>query len=97
MYSRYSKKFYVDTNLALNHLDGYRSLYLAIYEKANPFRIMACSKLNILASRKVLTYFDSDGVRGTIQMEQRYRMDPTVLKIQLQGIHRAHRIDVLIE
>lgn len=50
---RYSKKLYIDTNLALNHLDGYRSMYLAVYEKANPFRIMACSKISLVNPRKV--------------------------------------------
>ncbi|XP_022670740.1 uncharacterized protein LOC111254308 [Varroa destructor] len=84
--SRYSKKLYIDTSLALSHLDGYRSMYLAVYEKANPFRIMACSKISLVSPRKVLTYFDSDGVRGTVQMEQRYKMDPTIVKIQLQGL-----------
>lgn len=85
--SRYSKRFYVDTNLPLSAVEGgLRSLYLVLYESGNPFRIMACAPLVSIRPKEVRTYISSDSVVGHILFSQSYRTQPTVITIQLKNL-----------
>ncbi|UYV71581.1 hypothetical protein LAZ67_8003737 [Cordylochernes scorpioides] len=84
--SRYSKKFYVDTNLPLNSLENQRSLYLVLFEKDNPLRIMACAKMFSVKPKEVKAIFNEEGVKGHILFSQRYRMDPTVVTVNIKNL-----------
>ncbi|XP_054706737.1 uncharacterized protein LOC129216544 [Uloborus diversus] len=85
--SRYSKRFYVDTNLPLAAMEGgLRSLYLVLYENGNPFRIMACAPLIPIRPKEVKAYINSDSVKGHILFSQSYRTQPTVVTIQLHNL-----------
>ncbi|XP_042912063.1 uncharacterized protein [Parasteatoda tepidariorum] len=85
--SRYSKRFYVDTNLPLSAVgSGLRSLYLVLYESGNPFRIMACAPLVPVKPKEVKAYISSDFVKGHILLSQSYRTQPTVVTIQLHNL-----------
>ncbi|XP_035234269.1 uncharacterized protein LOC118206111 [Stegodyphus dumicola] len=85
--SRYSKRFYVDTNLPLSAVEGgLRSLYLVLYESGNPFRIMACAPLVPVRPKEVKAYISTDSVKGHILLSQSYRTQPTVVTIQLHNL-----------
>lgn len=84
--SRYSKRFYVDTNLPLTAVEGLRTLYLVLYEKGNPFRIMACAKLNSVKPKEVRAYFNSDDLKGHILLSQSYKTQPTVVTVQIKNL-----------
>ncbi|CAL1273465.1 unnamed protein product [Larinioides sclopetarius] len=85
--SRYSKRFYVDTNLPLSFAEsGLRSLYLVLYESGNTFRIMACAPLVSVKPKEVKAFISADSVKGHILLSQSYRTQPTVVTVQLHNL-----------
>ncbi|GIY38582.1 putative RNA-directed DNA polymerase from transposon X-element [Caerostris darwini] len=85
--SRYSKRFYVDTNLPLSFAEGgLRSLYLVLYESGNAFRIMACAPLVSVKPKEVKAFISADSVKGHILLSQSYRTQPTVVTVQLYNL-----------
>ncbi|KAG8188407.1 hypothetical protein JTE90_007983 [Oedothorax gibbosus] len=85
--SRYSKRFYVDTNLPLHAVgSGLRSLYLVLYESGTAFRIMACAPLVPVRPKEVRAYISGDSVKGHILFSQSYRTQPTVVTVQLHNL-----------
>ncbi|XP_013776784.1 uncharacterized protein LOC106461508 [Limulus polyphemus] len=84
--SRYSQAFFIDTNLQFASLDGYRSLYLALFEEKNAFRIVACAQIIEVKPREVKAVFNNDGVTGFIRFSQRYKMDPTIVTVSLKNL-----------
>ncbi|XP_023224241.1 uncharacterized protein LOC111625338 [Centruroides sculpturatus] len=84
--TRYSKKFFIDTNLPLISASGSRNLYVVLYEKDNSYRIKACAIMVTIKPKEVKAYFNHDGVKGYIRFSQSYRMDPTVVTIDLKNL-----------
>lgn len=86
--NRYSKKFFIDTNLPLISASGNRKLYVVLYEKDNSYRIKACAMIVTIKPKEVKAHFNHDGVKGYIRFSQSYRMDPTVVTVELKNLRR---------
>ncbi|RWS31303.1 uncharacterized protein B4U80_11343, partial [Leptotrombidium deliense] len=84
--NRYSKKVFVDTNIPLVELESSRNIYLVLYEKDNPKRVMSCTELNLVHRREVKAFIDMFGVKGQFVFSQRYKMDPTVVTVTLENV-----------
>ncbi|RWS08541.1 uncharacterized protein B4U79_07981 [Dinothrombium tinctorium] len=85
--SRYSKQFFVDTNLPLSAIEGTRKMYLVLYDKNNANRVMTCAEIFLVERREVKALIDMFGVKGHFIFSQRYRMDPTVVNIELKNLN----------
>lgn len=82
--SRYSKRFFVDSNIALSSLEGGRSIYLVLYDVNQ--KIMACAPVVFVQPKEAKAVFSTDGVKGFLRFSQRYRMDPTVVTVNLKNL-----------
>lgn len=84
--NRYSKFFFVDTNLPLSSFVSFsssRQLYLAVYDKS---RVLSCAQVIPVNERDVKADFNMDGVKGFFRFSQRYILDPTVVTISLKNL-----------
>lgn len=89
--NRYSKSLLIDTNLPLSYLDSDRGLYLVVYDKNNPNKVLACAKMYLVKGREVKAPFNMDSVKGSILFSQRFRTDPTVVTVNLSNLRGRGR------
>lgn len=86
--NRYSKYFFVDTNLPLASylsISSSRQLYLVLYDKSGR-DVLSCAQLTSIAEREVKAEVAMDGVKGFFRFSQRYILDPTVVTISLTNL-----------
>lgn len=86
-----TRRTIVDFNLPISSLEGSRHLFLAVYESASLGSgrrpsILSCAKLHMKQPRVVEASFNTDGVRGTIRLSQRYSSEPTTFHYNLYGL-----------
>jgi Cu/Zn superoxide dismutase len=85
--NRYSKYFFVDTNLPLSSYvtSSSRQLYLVIYDKSER-DVLSCAQLTSVTERQVKAEISMNGVKGFFRFSQRYILDPTVVTISLNNL-----------
>ena len=86
--NRYSKYFFVDTNLPLSSYltaSSARKLYLVVYDKSGR-EVVSCAQITSIPEREVKAEVAMDGVKGFFRFSQRYILDPTVVTISLTNL-----------
>ena len=83
--NRYSKKFFVDLNLPLEHLESTRQLYVVIDDKEGK-KPLACAPIVLVQPKEVKAFINMNGVKGEFTFKQNYRTDPTIITVRLDNL-----------
>ena len=93
--SRFSKKFYANTDLYLSDLSGPRQVFLGVMDVRFTDHIWGCAKLRLVKMKSIKAVFNNDGVTGTITVQQSSPFSPTDLTLSLGGLQgRADKFHV---
>lgn len=86
----------IDHNLPLSALETSRSIYIVIFEVAsqtnlvsNGFvrsNILSCAEIKPVRPRAVEANFNSNGVKGSVKITQRYYSEPATIEYNLFGL-----------
>ena len=81
-----SRRVFRDPSLILPDLKGPRLLYLVLFDKDYPDKVLACGRFRQLQIRQARASFSHKGVRGEILFDQRSPFDPTRVLVNLTGL-----------